>query len=1308
MGPGIPTASDEFPLPKDFPTASEERFQLLSQKDATTEEVRTADEVKIHISRVVTDDFSRFSWTFFLKTKDETSGILRNFITEIENMKDLKVKIIRCDNGGEFRNKEMNDFCSRKGIKREFSNARTPQQNGVAERRNRTVIEVARIMLADAKLSVTFWAEAVNTACYVQNRVFVNKSQNKTPYELFNGRTPAIGFLKPFGCHVMILNTLDHLGKFEAKGDKGTTSTNFSRTKEAASQDVKKDVSSLRYIALPNWFHEAHLETSKSNAQDACKADAPESSGISNPTTTSTNPLADQTETLTVETPILTEEGIDYKEVFALVARIEAIRLFLAYASFIGFTVYHMDMKSAFLYGTIDEEVYVMQPPGFQDPEFPARVYKVEKAMYGLHQAPKAWYGTLSKYLLTNGFQRGTINQTLFIRKHRGDFLLVQVYVDNIIFGSSNPQLCKEFEALMHEKFQMSAMVWIFRCHVSEYFHGQGESLGKRRNWHQVTPKECHVHAVKRIFRYLKTHPKLGIWYPKDSPFNLVAYSDSDYGGATQDRKSTTGGCQFLGSACHERLCLRESHHLYYFCKSNYLWLGYRNLLYWGVLRILMISLRLIPLFWSTARIETMDEGTNILATVDGELRTIFESSIRRNLKLNDEAGISSLPDAELFEHLAMMGVNSPSFLGRTVPLFATMLVHQGEGSGTSTEPHHTPSPEAQHLSPTAPSSPTLPPATTESIPTVIPTDIPPLRQYIKRARIAQSFALPTTVDEPASPLGDDSQGEAFPTISGLSAEQDRENIIKTSTLPHDSPPRVTSLATDEGSMQHKLNELTDLYTRLQRQQTQMALKITAQDLEIASLKARIKMLEDKDREGAEPSGEDTTIKGRSLETGEEAGVDKSTERGSNDIEELVNVLIFLDAGNILTSEGVQVVSVPPAIEVSTVSVPTGSGMVSTASLIFTTTSVVTPYLRRKGKEKMVKSDTPKKKKLQEQIDVQVTREMEEQLAREDQRIDEQIFRDAEIARIHAEEELQVLIDGLDRNNETVAKYLQEYEQFAKDLSIGERIELINDLVKYQDNYAKVLKFKRKGLRLEQDSAKKVKTSEEVSKEDLKTMMQLVPVEEVYVEALQVKHPIIDWEIHTKGQRICWKIIRLGGNTAVYQFFIDMLKHFDREGLNQLWTLMKETLSIRHATSDKEKELWVDLKRLYEPDVEDQLWTQTQALMHNPVEWRLYDTCGVHHVLSIDQEIFTLVERDYPLRKGLAIVMISNKLQMENYSQMANDLILKIHKIANSIPTASDEFPLPEDFPTASEEWFPLLREKDVTAKEVRTADEVK
>nr|GFB65232.1 hypothetical protein [Tanacetum cinerariifolium] len=397
--------------------------------------------------------------------------------------------------------------------------------------------------------------------------------------------------------------------------------------------------------------------------------------------------------------------------------------------------------------------------------------------------------------------------------------------------------------------------------------------------------------------------------------------------------------------------------------------------------------------------------------------------------------------------------------------------------------------------------------------------------------------------------FGNDSQGEACPTVYGLEAEQDRENITKTSTLPSDSAPRVTSFAVDEGSMQHKLQELTDLCTRLQRQQDEMASKINARDLEIATLKAMIKHLEDRDGGDDDPSGEDATIKGMS---GVQVSVPPTAE--------------------------VVTVSISPAGEIHPISVPTGSGVVPTASPIFTTAIVATPYTRRKGKEKMVELETPKKKKLQEQMDVQMARQLEEEMARDAQRMNEKIARDAEIARIHAEEELQMMIDGLDRSNEMIAKHLYEYDQPAAKLTIGEKIDAQEScrleskafkgitLEEIREKFDPIWKqiqdfvpmgskeegerFKRKGLSLEQDSAKKVKTSDEVSEEDLKKMMYLVPVEEVYVEALQVKHLIIDWEIHTKGQRSYWKIIRLGGSTASYQFFVDMLKHFDREDLN--------------------------------------------------------------------------------------------------------------------------------------------------------------
>ncbi|GJR18730.1 putative ribonuclease H-like domain-containing protein [Tanacetum coccineum] len=170
---------------------------------------------------VVTNDFSRFSWVFFLATKDETSGILKTFITEIENQLDYKVKVIRSDNGTEFKNSVMNQICKMKGIKREFSVARTPQQNGVAERSNRTLIEAVRTMLVDSKLPTTFYPEVVNTAYYVLNRVLVIKPHNKTPYKLIRGRIPLIDFMKPFGCPVTILNTRDHLGKFDGKANEG-------------------------------------------------------------------------------------------------------------------------------------------------------------------------------------------------------------------------------------------------------------------------------------------------------------------------------------------------------------------------------------------------------------------------------------------------------------------------------------------------------------------------------------------------------------------------------------------------------------------------------------------------------------------------------------------------------------------------------------------------------------------------------------------------------------------------------------------------------------------------------------------------------------------------------------------------------------------------------------------------------------------------------------------------------------------------------------------------------------------------------
>ncbi|GJW89329.1 putative ribonuclease H-like domain-containing protein [Tanacetum coccineum] len=284
-----------------------------------------------------------------------------------------------------------------------------------------------------------------------------------------------------------------------------------------------------------------------------------------------------------------------------------------------------MDVKSAFLYGKIDEEVYVSQPLGFVDPKYPKKVYKVVKALYGLHQAPRAWYATLSTFLLKSGYRRGTIDKTLFIKKDKNDIMLVQVYVDDIIFGSTKKSWCDEFEALMKSRFQMSSMgeltfflglqvkqkedgIFISQdkyvaeilkkfdfvnvktastpietqkplvkdeeasdvdVHLYRSMIGSLMYLTASRpdimfavcacSRFQVTPKTSHLHAVKRIFRYLKGKPKIGLWYPRVSSFDLEAYSDSDYAGANLDRKSTTGGCQFLGRRLISWQCKKQT-----------------------------------------------------------------------------------------------------------------------------------------------------------------------------------------------------------------------------------------------------------------------------------------------------------------------------------------------------------------------------------------------------------------------------------------------------------------------------------------------------------------------------------------------------------------------------------------------------------------------------------------------------------------------------------------------------------------------------------------------------------------------------
>ncbi|GKA55740.1 putative ribonuclease H-like domain-containing protein [Tanacetum coccineum] len=355
------------------------------------------------------------------------------------------------------------------------------------------------------------------------------------------------------------------------------------------------------------------------------------------------------------------------------------------------------------------------QPPGFEDLDFPDKVYKVEKALYGLHQAPKSWYETLSTYLLENGFQRGQINKTLFIKRDQGDILIVQVYVDDIIFGSTKKKLCTEFEKMMHKKFHINSIgeltfflglqvkqkedgIFISQdTYVTEILKKISFSDVKTANTpmethkpllkdtdgedvdehmyrsmigslmyltssrpdimfvvcvcakFQVNPKVSFLHAVKRIFRYLKGQPKLGLWYPKDSPFDLVAYTDSDYAGASLDKKSTTGVAFLTKSAESEGFeqivdFLNESSIKYALTVNP------------------TIYTSCIEQYWSTAKAKTVNWEVQLQTLVDGKKIVVTEASVRRDLQLEDANGVDCLPNATIFEQLTLMGAKTTAW----------------------------------------------------------------------------------------------------------------------------------------------------------------------------------------------------------------------------------------------------------------------------------------------------------------------------------------------------------------------------------------------------------------------------------------------------------------------------------------------------------------------------------------------------------------------------------------------------------------------------------------------------------------------
>ncbi|GJR63855.1 putative ribonuclease H-like domain-containing protein [Tanacetum coccineum] len=599
----------------------------------------------------------------------------------------------------------MNEFCAKKGIKREYSIARTPQQNGVAERKNRTLIEAARTMLADSLLPIQFWAEAVNTACYVLNNVMVTKPKLKDPYDNFDGKISNISFMRPFGC-LDFINTLDHLGENQ-KGKKVcwmfdldllthqnyipdrkelcdlkrtrntlcdaedlddqlfncyTTQPMLQREVTAAKErgiSIAKEKNKLTVLYLKRssltttsgfyhdvpstptlrihkdsslksnywqkycWGYKQEGKASRTVLQITSSIDCLLYTSNIELTTRSANmldcmflisrgtkgqvslALADESWVEAMQEELLQfklqevwvlcdlPEGkrvIGTKWVFrnkrderGTIIKNKARLVAQGYRQEEGVDYDEWMSKVHSYMANIKKKCDVKQLR-FEDLLIHTRGYRVVKALYGLHQAPRAWYERLSTFLLKHGYRRGAIDKTLFIKKDRRDIMLVQVYVDDIIFGSTKSSMVKDFEDLMQKEFKMSSMgeltfflgsqekmkkVKILIVHLYRSMIGCLMYLTASRPdimfavclcaRFQVTPKVSHLHAVKRIFRYLKHQPNLGLWYPKDSPFHLEAFSDSDYAGDNHDRRSTSGGCQYLGRRLVSWQCKKQT-----------------------------------------------------------------------------------------------------------------------------------------------------------------------------------------------------------------------------------------------------------------------------------------------------------------------------------------------------------------------------------------------------------------------------------------------------------------------------------------------------------------------------------------------------------------------------------------------------------------------------------------------------------------------------------------------------------------------------------------------------------------------------
>lgn len=665
------------------------------------------------------DDFSRHMWVYFLKYKSDVFETFRIFKRERELETNTKIKTLRSDGGGEYNSKPFNELCELEGIKRQYTLAYTPQQNGVAERKNRVIVEHARAMLIGRSVPKTYWAEAIATAIYLHNISPTVALNNVTPREAYFKSKPKISHLRVFGCvcyaHIpeerrqklddkavrcifvgystnrkgykcwdprgrKIILSRDVVfdedaGYYDESGPPLPDPTSISEddNKETTQDDEVEDeaipfsprrsqrktkpIERLRYDAHYLEDHMAFMANVQETIEPQHYGEACQKQGWNDAMKEEMDALyknqtwelvdlpenkkkigckwvykikynsegkIDKYKARLVAKGYTQQSGIDYDETFSPVAKMNTIRVIIALATQNRWKLHQMDVKNAFLNGTLDEDIYMSQPEGFVDKKFPNKVCYLKKSLYGLKQAGRQWNLTLDRFFAQGNFTRSLADTTVYIKREGENIVLCVVYVDDLIISGNTEKGIEALKENLRCRFEMKDLGLLHFCLGIEIIRYPNSTFITQKKYvldilarfnmtnskisktpmeqnlrfpkseedtpvdaqmfqrmvgsliyltitrpdicyvvniisqHMHNPRECHLTAAKRILCYLNGTANLGIQYDVCTDLSLYGYTDADWAGDSESRKSTSGYCFHIGSGAISWSCKKQ------------------------------------------------------------------------------------------------------------------------------------------------------------------------------------------------------------------------------------------------------------------------------------------------------------------------------------------------------------------------------------------------------------------------------------------------------------------------------------------------------------------------------------------------------------------------------------------------------------------------------------------------------------------------------------------------------------------------------------------------------------------------------